>query len=405
MEPILCSSPGKIILFGEHAVVYGKKAIAGSIDLRTYGLLLGDDGIQINCPDINLNLKVKLNELPWSQFESYKKLFNLNTIIEDDNIEQDIFFSLVDKITIDPTEIESLFQNLLLKEYSLSQRSAVICFYFLITLVFDFSEVQNNGFKIQINSRIPVGAGLGSSASFSVTLCTLLLSKKWKKIQSLNETMKYLINKISFLLEKIIHGNPSGLDNTVSCYGGFLSFKNLKFENLKCSNQFNILISNTKIPRNTKILVQNVFKLYQKYPSIIQPILDSIDNISNTFEKLLKESNNNNDNINQQLKDLIPINQQLLKILTVSHEQIEKIIELSQSFDIVTKLTGAGGGGCTISILDDNSTNNNKLIDSLIQNNIDVYPTTLAGKGVTFHCLNDNTMNIINYYNQLINKI
>uniref|UniRef100_A0A1I7X6J1 Mevalonate kinase n=1 Tax=Heterorhabditis bacteriophora TaxID=37862 RepID=A0A1I7X6J1_HETBA len=59
------SAPGKIILFGEHAVVYGKTAIAGSIDLRTYvSLFTSADGrIYLSLPDLGVEKTWLLKDL------------------------------------------------------------------------------------------------------------------------------------------------------------------------------------------------------------------------------------------------------------------------------------------------------------------------------------------------------
>ncbi|KJH45875.1 hypothetical protein DICVIV_08069 [Dictyocaulus viviparus] len=59
------SAPGKIILFGEHAVVYGRTAIAGSIDLRTYvSLFTSADGrIYLCLPDLNVEKTWLLKDL------------------------------------------------------------------------------------------------------------------------------------------------------------------------------------------------------------------------------------------------------------------------------------------------------------------------------------------------------
>lgn len=81
-------------------------------------------------------------------------------------------------------------------------------------------------------SQIPVGAGLGSSASFSVCLAASLLYLfdifPQKPVADADEKLKFtqdnfeLINKWAFIAEKVIHINPSGLDNTVSCFGSLL---------------------------------------------------------------------------------------------------------------------------------------------------------------------------------------
>ena len=92
-------------------------------------------------------------------------------------------------------------------------------------------------FSVEINSSIPIGAGLGSSASYSVCLVTALLAAM-EAIPSVQETTTAtlsvsegqgtislphqdlaLICHWSLEAEKLVHGNPSGVDNSICTYG------------------------------------------------------------------------------------------------------------------------------------------------------------------------------------------
>lgn len=81
-------------------------------------------------------------------------------------------------------------------------------------------------FHVEVRSHLPTSAGLGSSAAYSVCLASgLLLSTG--NISQLNGNSKESwsqddlrqINEWAFMAEKIIHGRPSGIDNSVSTYG------------------------------------------------------------------------------------------------------------------------------------------------------------------------------------------
>lgn len=89
-----------------------------------------------------------------------------------------------------------------------------------------------NPATVIITTELPYGSGLGSSAAFCVTLTAALIASSTSSDKprgegwtSLDETNLELLNKWAFEGEKIIHGTPSGIDNTVSAYGLFLTVK------------------------------------------------------------------------------------------------------------------------------------------------------------------------------------
>jgi mevalonate kinase len=87
----------------------------------------------------------------------------------------------------------------------------------------------------------------------------------------------------------VIHGNPSGLDNTTSCYGGAVKFSKrdgMAFERITMMPNIDILLTNTCVSRSTKLLVAKVKVLHDLIPSVVRPILDSIESISTAFVDL-----------------------------------------------------------------------------------------------------------------------
>lgn len=186
------------------------------------------------------------------------------------------------------------------------------------------------GLSMTIKSHgLPIGAGLGSSAAFSVAVAASCLrlqayirsttqqqdnnnnneinihnesiiqstlhdnvtNNSSKQIKP-NAFLLEVINGWAYASEILLHGTPSGLDNTTSCYGGLVKFtKNSdeKFTNISNVPLLNIVLVNTKVPRSTKQLVASVKKLYDTYPEVVEPILNSIGAISAKFLKLINE--------------------------------------------------------------------------------------------------------------------
>lgn len=101
-------------------------------------------------------------------------------------------------------------------------------------------------------------------------------------------------NLMAFLIllaaEVVIHGEPSGLDNTTSCFGGAVRLNRSlgRFETLPHLPTMNILLTNTKSPRKTKLLVKQVRELNDALPLCVKPIFESVEAISQEFLKLIE---------------------------------------------------------------------------------------------------------------------
>ena len=88
--------------------------------------------------------------------------------------------------------------------------------------------------RVSVQSTLPIGAGLGSSASFGTALAAalLLVRERHRTGRSDATVPAATVNTWAFRSEQLVHGNPSGLDNTMSTLGGALSFKSGQVERL-----------------------------------------------------------------------------------------------------------------------------------------------------------------------------
>lgn len=218
-----------------------------------------------------------------------------------------------------------------------------------------------------LRSTIPIGAGLGSSASISVCISTALLLQ----IRALSgphqdqppqecELNIERINRWSFVGEMCIHGNPSGVDNTVSSGGKAVLFQRHDYEKppmvtpLHSFPELPLLVVNTRQSRSTATEVAKVSNLKATHPALTENILNAIGLVTESAHKLLT-SPDFEPTSHASLKylgELITINHGLLVSLGVSHPKLERIREIIDHTGIGwTKLTGAGGGGCAITIL------------------------------------------------------
>lgn len=291
------SAPGKLILYGEHAVVYGKTALAGSLDLRTSLEFeeLSEDQLHVylSLPKISLSEKVSLKNI-----EDYLFRDDKSTIISYDSNE---LYKHVEN-----------FVERIIGYSNLAQKLALEAFFYLFVSILKSGDVAEvKPFRIHIDTTLSISSGLGSSASFAVSLTTCFLHYvHLRKGLSTNLDKAQLdeISKFALQCEKIMHGNPSGIDNAVCTYGSIVEFrKNETLRPIDDAKSMRVLLVDTKVPRSTKALVEKVAKLREKYPKIYDPILQSIDNVSLEALDIIKKMKvvNDDSTLNDFYEDLM----------------------------------------------------------------------------------------------------
>ena len=184
---------------------------------------------------------------------------------------------------------------------------------------------------------------MGSSASFSVSLTGGLL-----RAFDAPDLTKDLVCRWSFECEKLFHGRPSGIDNSICTYGGAMLFRSGQIvETLEQLTGFEIVLVYTNVPRNTKQLVARTASRRTEFPAVINPIFDAIDQISLDQWNRIKRGAGDY----EQARTLIEMNQSLLTALGAGHSTIDDIVQTAGKFDLASKLTGAGGGGTVFVLL------------------------------------------------------
>jgi mevalonate kinase len=105
-------------------------------------------------------------------------------------------------------------------------------------------------------------------------------------------------------------------------------------------------LTDTNHPRRTAILVAHVANLLTSLPGVTAHILTAIDGIAAEAKRLLESD----ENITERLGELMAINQGLLNSVGVGHEKLDSVARITKEVGW-TKLTGAGGGGCALTLL------------------------------------------------------
>ena len=279
------SAPGKIILFGEHAVVYGRPALAVPVTQVHADVEVTDTdsaGIWIDAPDIDLHAE-------------------LNTLPSDHPI------------------------------------AAVIHNLFFLSRVSPFPTIN-----IKITSTIPVASGLGSGAAVTVALTRALSTH-------INYTMTdEQVNAFAYEIEKLHHGTPSGIDNTVITYAKPVYFvKGQAIETFKVGQPFTIVIGDTGVSAPTKESVGDVRKLWEADKTKWESLFDKVG-------ELVKEARNSIESgKTKELGMLMNQNHTVLQELTVSSPELDKLVSAARTAGALgAKLSGGGRGGNMIALVE-----------------------------------------------------
>lgn len=329
-------------------------------------------------PDIGLTHSWKRNDLPWETAERYSTGKPQPT----------------DELV---PEIVSELQSLLSQHTNSIHYAAAYSFLYLYL---SLANSRTPGFTFTVRSALPIGAGLGSSASISVCLSAALsllgnhinaASVKSEEPTTDNDDLTF-IDSWSFMGEKCMHGNPSGIDNACATHGGAVMFQRMQSSvpsvrtTMRNFPKLKLLLTNTKHPRRTAELVGGVSRLTSKYPKTASNILDAIESLTREAYNLMIRPFLDQD-AKSRMSDLFEMNHGLLVALGVSHPTLEKVRILTDEAKIgKTKLTGAGGGGCAITLVNDDVTEDaiHELSKKYEENGFTTYETTLGGKGVGY---------------------
>ena len=299
---IKVSAPGKVHIIGEHSVVYSKPAIIAAISRRCYVTAEKARGITIKSPVLDGDVSFSAKEAR-SLADKADRLWGECFAKKD-------FTGLFSEMK----------KN---RENALKAGIGKI-----------LSELDvNKGALLEINSGIPFGSGLGSSAALAVALTKAIAELNGKKL-SLDE-----VNDISYKLEQYSHGTPSGGDNAACCFGNVIWFQKeprlIKPVDAGKLEGF-VIVYIKKPEKTTGELVQLVRNLDEDYRS---KRMDAIGKATEEMLPALKAKDAG------KIKQLINLAQKNLAELGVSCKEIDEVAEVVKSIGGAAKLCGAGGGG------------------------------------------------------------
>lgn len=292
MPAIAASAPGKLILFGEHAVVFNRPAIA-----------IPFTGVQIKAALFAMPIA------PSGQVRIEAPAINLDTTL--DALEPD------DPLAI---TIRGVMDNL-----GIDRLPAV---------------------HIRLTSTIPIAAGMGSSAATSVALARGLSTFLGHPLPDA------AVNAIAFKVEQRLHGTPSGVDNTVITYGKpvyFVRSQPLEFLNVR--RPFDLVVANSGVPAATGPMVAGVRERHEVNPVRYDALFDQIGRVVAAARTIL-ESGSPSDLGPLMLENHAYLKE--IGVSTPELETLVKAAISAGA--IGAKLTGSGGGGNIIALAPEGKT-------------------------------------------------
>jgi mevalonate kinase len=287
MPSISCSAPGKVILCGEHAVIYGSAAIA----------------------------------LPVFQVSTVTRIFAK---------------------PVSPSGEVHIISPQISMDTSLS--SIPIQNPLRATIEFVMQELKIDHIpacEIRIQSTLPLAAGMGSSASVTVSLVRALSTFLGHPFEN------KIINQIAFEVEKLYHGSPSGIDNSVITFETPLLFQlESGIQTLKIARSFSLVIADTGIKSSTAAAVAGVRKRWEKNKNSFEIIFNEIDHLTKQIKDALEQGKL------EVIGPALTRNHELLQHIGVSSKELDQLVVAAvDSGAFGAKLSGGGLGGNMIALV------------------------------------------------------
>lgn len=194
---------------------------------------------------------------------------------------------------------------------------------------------------IAIRSDIPIASGLGSGASVATALARALCQAVGARLS------ESALNEMIYEVEKIHHGTPSGIDNTVIVYERPVYFvRGQPLETLTIGAPFSLIIADTGKSASTRDAVAGVRELYDSDPAGVQALLDAIGALVIRARAAIETGQV------VDLGELMTSNHQLLRKLTVSSPELDNLVSAALDAGALgAKLSGGGRGGNMIALV------------------------------------------------------
>lgn len=230
---------------------------------------------------------------------------------------------------------------------------------------------------VEASADLPPGGGLGCSAALGVAVARAL---------DPTATPEAIAVRVD-AWERVFHGNPSGIDAAVASLGGCVFFQRQAqaadgnageptIERVRVPVAVHLCVGNTGQSSSTKSMVEAVARMRQRRPAIVQRTFDAIHTLVKNARLAIEASDA------RAIGQLLDLNQMLLSSLFVSTPEIEQMCATARAAGAVgAKLTGAGGGGCVVAMVED-AARGAKVLEAWKSEGFEGFATTFGGQTV-----------------------
>jgi mevalonate kinase len=204
--------------------------------------------------------------------------------------------------------------------------------------------------RLTVHSTIPIASGMGSGAAVSAAVVRALAVARGQEVAisyQLSAISPEEVSALVYAVERLHHGTPSGIDNTVVVYGQPVYFvRGQPPQTFRIGQPFMLAIADTGIHSPTKVAVGDVRRAWEREPARFEALFDRVAAIAEAARSAIAAGEP------ERLGPLMDENHALLREIGVSCPELDALVAAARGAGALgAKLSGGGRGGNMIALV------------------------------------------------------